>query len=188
MNLEKETNLFQKNGFLFTRKKTNHYTLDFSIENKHVLLSTIIDFPLIKLIYDLNPDVYETVHMEQENQQEAIVTLLMKPFFQDLGLPQRFSHLHIQKTCKERSIIFHCHSIQTHRPSHVSIPEKAKLMPINHMTIECTSLNPYTMQFHFTILFDSTLNIQPFAEKMVGLVVYKIFMRVKQFIENMTIE
>ena len=76
--------LFDKDGFKFSCLKKNHYSLTFSMENNKIVLSKIIDFNLIKLIYDLNPDVYEKVNIEKINDNEVILTLLMKHFFEDL--------------------------------------------------------------------------------------------------------
>mgnify|MGYP003333288924 CR=1 FL=1 len=75
----------------------NQYKLDFSIQNERIIIANILDFNLIKLIYDLNPDVYEYVNIEKINENEAIATLLMKHFFEDLGLPQKYSYMNMKR-------------------------------------------------------------------------------------------
>ena len=40
------------------------------------------------------------------------------------------------------------------------------------------------MNFTHNIIFDSTTNFPSFVEKMIGIILNKIFKRVKQFIEN----
>jgi len=86
--------LYSKEGFKFTKNKNNDYSISFLMQNNSIVLSKIIDFNLIKLIYELNPDVYEKINMEIINENEAISNLLMKHLFKDLGLPQRYSYLH----------------------------------------------------------------------------------------------
>jgi hypothetical protein len=152
------------------------------MENHHIILANIIDFNLIKLIYDLNSDIYEKVILDKINDDEAVATLLMKHFFEDLGLPQRFSFLHIKKIVEERRIIFVSQSIRSHKPE--GMPEEAELMAINDLTSICNIVTPHKINFSFNIVFDPIMNIPPFAEKMVGLILFKIFKRVKQFIEN----
>jgi hypothetical protein len=174
--------LLNKEGLQFARVKEKHYTLTFSMENMHIILSNIIDFNLIKLIYDLNSDIYEKVILDKINDDEAVATLLMKHFFEDLGLPQRFSFLHIKKIVEERRIIFVSQSIRSHKPE--GMPEDAELMAINDLTSICNIVTPHKINFSFNIVFDPIMNIPPFAEKMVGLILFKIFKRVKQFIEN----
>jgi hypothetical protein len=182
MNTNLEVNLFNKEGFEFSRVCKNHYRLKFNMENKNIIMSQIIDFSLIKLIYDLNPDVYEKVNMEKLNDNEAIINLLMKHFFEDLGLPQRFSFIHMKKIVEERKIIFQSQSIKSHRP--VDMPQDAELMAIKNMTSVCDIITPHMVLFSFDVTFDEEMNVPPFAEKMVGMISHKIFKRVKQFIEN----
>ena len=174
--------LLNKEGLQFARVKAKHYALTFSMENPNIILSNIIDFNLIKLIYDLNSDIYEKVILDKINDEEAVATLLMKHFFEDLGLPQRFSFLHIKKIVEERRIIFVSQSIRSHKPE--GMPEDAELMAINDLTSICNIVTPHKINFSFNIIFDPIMNIPPFAEKMVGLILFKIFKRVKQFIEN----
>jgi|688.fasta_scaffold410780_2 hypothetical protein len=175
--------LFDKDGFKFVCLKKNHYSLTFTMENNKIVLSKIIDFNLIKLIYDLNPDVYEKVQIvNNNNNDEIILTLLMKHFFEDLGLPQRYSFIHMKKVVEEDKIKFTGQSIKTHKPE--GMPEDAELMSLQNMIAICDIITPHKIYFSFNVIFDGEMNFPPFAEKMVGMILHKIFKRVKQFIEN----
>ena len=180
-----ETVLFDKEGFKFSRIKKNHYNLIFTMENNNINLPKIVDFSLIKLIYDLNSDVYEKVNIEKLNDNEIILTLLMKHFFEDLGLPQRFSFIHMKKTVEEGRVIFNSQSIKSHRPP--NMPADSQLMALKDMTSVCEFISPHKVNFSFNEIFDDEMNVPPFAEKMVGIISHKIFKRVKQFIENVRI-
>ena len=174
--------LFHKEGFQFVKIQENQYKLDFSIENQNIILSKIIDFNLIKLIYDLNTDIYEKVYMDKLNDNQVICTLLMKNLFEDLGLPQRFSYLHIDKVIEEGIILFSSKSIKSHRPA--DVPPESELMSIENMTILCDVINPHKMNCSIRIILDNEQNIPNVIEKIVGIILNKIFKRVKQFIEN----
>lgn len=180
--MDSETVLFDKEGFKFNRVRKNNYSLTFTMENNNIIISKIVDFNLIKLIYDLNPDVYEKVNIEKINDNEIIAILLMKHFFEDLGLPQRFSFIHMTKHEEDGKIIFTCQSIKSHRPP--NMPEGAELMAIEDLTNICNIITPHKIDFSFNIIFEQYMNVPPFAEKMVGMILHKIFKRVKQFIEN----
>lgn len=183
--MDLEAILYEKDGFIFSRIEKNKYTMNFAMENKNIILAKVIDFNLIKLIYDLNGDVYEKVSMEKLNDNEVIATLLMKHLFEDLGLVQRYSFLHIEKFVEESRIIFKGQSIKSYIP--ICIPKDAELMAMDDLTIVCHIDNPHKIDFSFTILFDPIMNIPPFAEKLVGIILNKIFKRVKQFIENVRV-
>jgi hypothetical protein len=180
--MDEETNIFYKDGLKFIRIKKNNYNLQFMMENENIILSNIIDFSLIKLIYDLNPDIYEKVHIENITKNEVIINLLMKHFFEDLGLPQRFSFVHMKKIEEDNRIIFKSQTIKTHRP--VDMPEDSELLNMENLTAICEIITPHKILFNFNIVFENNMNIPKFAEKMVSVIIHKIFKRVKQFIEN----
>jgi hypothetical protein len=174
--------LYSKEGFTFTKNEKNNYSLSFSMQNNSIVLPKIIDFNLIKLIYDLNPDVYEKIKMNIINENEAIANLLMKHLFKDLGLPQRFSYIHINKIIEENSIKFISQTIKQETPE--GMPPDAELMPIKNMICHCRIITQHQIQFTCNVQFENNMSIPPVAEKLVGLIIYKIFNRVKQFIEN----
>ena len=177
--------IYNKDGFHFIKKANNAFSLTFEMKNKNIVLSKVIDFNLIKLIYDLNGDIYEKVELQQINETEAVMTMLVKHLFEDLGLPQRFTYVHIAKYVETNKILFVSRSIYSERPS--NMPPESEQMPLKEMTCECNIINPHHLEFNCKILFEDTMRIPPFAEKMVGLIVFKIFSRVKQFIENVII-
>jgi hypothetical protein len=174
--------LYSKEGFRFIKNEKNNYSLSFQMENNDIILEKIIDFNLVKLIYDLNNDIYETANIEMINENEAICNLLMKHLFEELGLPQRFSYLHMKKIVGENNIKFISQTIKSERPK--DMPINAELMPIKTMICDCYIITPHKIQFTCSVLFESSMNVPPVAEKIVGLILYKIFKRVKQFIEN----
>jgi len=177
--------LFNKDGFLFKKMDSHCYKVEFTMENKNILLANIINFNLIKLIYDLNPDIYEKVNLEKLSDNEVNITLLMKHFFEDLGLPQRYIYINMQKFIQDNIIWFESTSITKCRPENIC--SDASLMPIKHMSSVCKIITPHNIDFTFTIYFEENLDIPAFAEKMVGIILHKIFKRVKQFIENLRI-
>ena len=179
------TELYSKEGFRFVKNENNNYNLSFEMENNHIILSKIIDFNLVKLIYDLNVDIYEKVNLKIINENEATINLLMKHLFEDLGLPQRFSYVHVKKTFESNSISFDLQTIKSNRPE--GMPLDAELMPMKNMNCNCDIITQHKIRFTFNVLFENHMLLPPVVEKIVGLILYKIFNRVKQFIENVRI-
>lgn len=177
--------LFNKEGFEFNRSSKNNYTLNFNMENKNIYISKIIDFNLIKLIYDLNSDIYEKVEMNKLSEDEAFVILLMKHLFEDIGLPQRYSVINIKKYMDNDKIIFQSNTIDCDKP--IGIPLESEVLNIKNLICVCNLITPHKAHFSFNIHFGPGTKIPPFAEKMVGMIIYKIFNRVKQFIENIIV-
>ena len=176
------TELLSKGGFVFIKNGKNNYSSSFEIENNYMILSNIIDFNLVKLIYDLNKDIYEKVNLKIINENEATINLLMKHLFEQLGLPQRFSYVHIKRICNENSIIFDSQSIKSERPE--GMPDDAQLVPIKNMICKCDIITQHRIKFTSNIIFEDHMIVPHVLEKLVGFTLYKIFTRVKQFIEN----
>jgi hypothetical protein len=174
--------LYSKEGFTFAKIKKNNYTLHFKMENNTIVLSNIIDFNLVKLIYELNGDIYEKVNLTKIDDNQAVMSMLMKHLFEDIGLPQRFSYVHMTKQTDSNKITFISKSIYSERPE--GMPESSEQMPITNMVCECNIITPHKMGFSCNVIFDDHMIIPQFAEKLVGLILFKIFNRVKQFIEN----
>ena len=176
------TTILNKDGVKFSRIKKNYYTLEFTIENPHLVLSKIIDFSLFKLIHDLNPDIYDKIEIQPINEKEANIALLMKHLFEDLGVTQKFSFIHMQKFCQTDKIIFIAASIKDCRPQ--GIPEDAELTSIQDLNCICYLLTPHKINFSLSIILDPQMVVDPLLEKIFVNILYKIFKRVKQFIEN----
>ena len=105
-NVVEEVILYKKDDFIFRRVNENHYEMKYNIENNNILLNKLVDFGLMKLIYDLNPDIYLQSNIEKINENEVYVTLLLKHLFEDLGLPQRYSYVHMHKIVEDNKIKF----------------------------------------------------------------------------------
>ena len=183
--MDKPIVLFESNGFQFTKLKHNNYNASFSVENLKIHLAKIINFEFIQLIYNLNPDIYEYVHLEKLNGNEAIITLVMKPFFEDLGIPQKYSYMHMKKTVNDDQIVFDAQAINSFKPD--TIPHDAQSVSFSKMTSICHLETPHKIRFVYNVCIDESRTIPQFVEKFMGIVANKIFTRVKQFIENVIV-
>ena len=180
-----ETIILHKNGLEITKCAKNKYKLRFHLENNNIYIGKIIDFPFIKLIYDLNPDVYEQTNIEMVSDTQAKVTLLLKHFFEDLGLPQRYSYIYMTKHMEKNNITFVTKSITTEKPP--GMPIDSELMPIQDLIASFDMVSPHRANAVFDIVFNERFNIPVFAEKIIAQILFKVFTRVKQFIENIAI-
>jgi hypothetical protein len=189
-NEQKSKVILNKDGMKFVKHSNNTFHLSFSLENQFINVPSIINFELIKLIYDLNPDIYEKVILKKNSEEEAIITLLMKHFFIDLGLKQKYSHVIMRKKIivnendnNSLQIQFSTTTVQSSEKQEI-IPDEAELVQIENMQIVVDCVSSNRCVFNCLILFNKQFNIPPFIEKMIGLIINKVFNRGKQFIEN----
>jgi hypothetical protein len=178
--------LFDKEGFKLIKTEENSYNAKYIVENQNIILPNIIDFNLIKLIYDLNTDIYEKVDIKIINENEAICVFLIKHFFEDVGLPQKYSHILIKKMVEKDRITFTSQTIVTaDKPEY--IPKDATLVKMQSMICKCDIVTQHKIEFNISIGFVNNLEFPPYVEKIIGAIIFKIFIRVKQFIENVKI-
>ena len=139
----------------------------------------------MKLIYDLNPDIYIETQLVKINDEEVNLTCILKHFFEDLGLPQKYSHVHMTKKIENNNILFISKSITDSKPTNV--PVDSELLAISEMICTCNIESSHKINFLFDIKFDSKRKLPPLPViKIVGVILNKIFKRVKQFIENLS--
>jgi len=175
----------KKDNFTFTRVKKNEYEIKFTIQNNFIDLPSIINFDLLKLLYDLNKDIFSNITLEKINEKEAVSVLLLKHFFVDLGLPQHYSYFHIEKKENEKeNINFYSKTIFCERPE--IIPDEARLIVFEGINISIQIETPHKLNISGSILLqeNQNQNIPFFIEKFISRIIYKIFNRLKQFIEN----
>jgi hypothetical protein len=183
---EELVELFNKENCTFKRYGLNKYLLEYDMENKNIYIEKIIDFSLIQLIYTLNPDIYEHIEFNKINDNEAVAILLMKHFFEDIGFPQRYSFMNIKKIVEKNKILFKAQTI-INKQKPAQIPAEAEVLYIDDLTCVCDLITAHKVKISFDINFNSGFHIPLFAEKMIGVIIHKIFKRLKLFIEKITI-
>lgn len=184
--------ILSKKNANFIKNGPNNFSLFFSLQNNNIILPKIIDFDLIKTIYDLNTDIYEKVIMTKIDEKQVILNILFKPLFEDLGFPQIYSYINVEKTIiyHEESnktyseIIFHSSSITNEKPT--NIPDDAKLFHLNDMIMNCKILDNHNLEFNCTLNINENVNIPKIGEKIIGNILYKILERFKLFIDKIS--
>jgi hypothetical protein len=183
-NQNNQTNYFQMNKI-----NAGEYNIHFYLENNNIQLDNIIDFHLIKLLYELNQDIYEKIDLKIVNDNEATLLAISKHLFQDLGITQKYTHLKITKTIQDTNkIVFDLQTVKTSQSEDSTmylIPQKAELLPIEHFIIVCNVINKHKIDITIDFKIDTdTIELPVFVESALCKIFIKMFKRVKQFIEN----
>jgi len=178
--------LVEKDGMKFIKIEKNKYIFSFSVENKNINIEQLINFELIKLMYELNPDIYEKVILNKINEEDATITLVIKHLFNDIGFSQKYSHMNFKKIITDHQLVkFVGSSIFSEKPTF--IPNDVELLPIENFNIECNMDSQNKVSLNCAIIFHKSLDIPSFIEKVIGIIVNKIIKRIKQFIENIKV-
>jgi len=180
--------LMDKNGIKIVKLTNNEYAVSFSIQNNQLILSSIINFDLVKLIFDLNPDIYEKSILKKNTTLEnATICSLMKDLYSDLGIPQSYVCMLVEMVKSSNTIKFNCLPLSNKTiPLEFSGIPDLYLLPVKNLIIDCNILTNHFIEINCKINIDDDIEIEKFIEKMVITIVHKVFIRLKQFIENLS--
>lgn len=181
--------IIDKNGIKFAKLDTNKFNLTFDLNNANILLPAIINFELIQLIYKLNPTIFEHMTIDKKSEMctsvDADVNILLNDIFSDLGLPHYFLALNVKKVIIDSNkIAFNCSSFDNKLETY---PAEVELIPIQKFDIYFNIIQNHKINISCNIVLTDNHNIPPFSEKMIGTIIYNIFNRLKQFIENVSL-
>ena len=189
-NQNQNQKIIDKNGLQIIKINKNNFKILFDVNNVNIILPKIINFELIKLVYKLNPNIFESVETSNNgnnDENEMVIYFLLKDIFGDLGLPQFYSSIIVTKNSDNETnlITFTCKTLD-HKCKQILYPYNVELLPINNITIICQVVNNHYIKVFCDINLVDNHIFPQFAEKIIGNLIYNIFIKVKQFIENIT--
>jgi hypothetical protein len=192
--------IIDKNDFKFTKLAASQFNLTFEITNNNIFLPKIINFDLINLIFKLNPNIFASVNMQkgevEEKEgtnvvEEVNIYALLKDIFCEIGLPQYYSSLNIKKTntlSGIRFLISNNNINNNNNNNNINNNNKdSESLPIEQIVIDFDVITNHNVNVNCDITLSDDHNLPQFTEKIIGNMIYNIFNKVKQFIENITI-
>ena len=174
--------IYNKNGIIIKKRETNNYQLAFSLENQNIYLEKIINFTLLDVFYELNKDIFDDYKLIIHNDNNASAYFLFKHFMRDLGLPQKYVYINIVLESSKNLIQFKAQTIQNEIPE--NLQTGVELLEVTDVTVDCLLETQHKMNYSSILTMYSKIEILDFLEKFAASVFSKIFLRIKQFIEN----
>jgi hypothetical protein len=175
--------IIEKNGIKLSKITSTNFNLTFDINNNNIILPSIINFDLIQLIVKLNPNIFEKIEVETflETETNKKINILFKDIFSDLGLPQYYVSLNINKHVDTNKIIFDSYLYDNKL---ISYPDDVEFLSVHNIIITFEIMNNHFIKINGEVTLLENHGIHPFSEKLIGNIIYNIFIRLKQFIEN----
>jgi hypothetical protein len=171
-----------KNDILLKRKKNEDtFTLSFSSRNPRIKVRNVITFGLYELIGKLNKDVVEKIDIIQTHSPEIIdVLFLFKRFGAEFGIAQKYMFVRIERQCDEKQIRFMSKTV----PYRGKPPKgcEAVVSDYANLYVDVNTEHEVFVSYVFHMNLQEELPI--YMENIIGLLMKKIFFRLKTFIEN----
>lgn len=189
--VEENTNspilLFQKNELVTFKLSKNEYALTFPLRNPNIYLDKLINMQFLEIIYALNKDdIIQDFHLSihNTNEDDATLYVLFKHFFEDFGFQQKYVALQMNIERNETRITYKGKTITNYENN--IIPQNAELLHLNDICVNCNIEDPHNVIIHSKIEIKTNLDLEipSMIEKMASIILHKIFMKVKELIEN----
>lgn len=171
--------------YMIKNETDTKFRLTFTINNANYNLQNAIGFKLFTLMGELNPDIIDKIYMKDydNDTKHMDVGIVLHRFGEELGLAQKYLFLKTNMIyTSEDTIRFVSQQI---KPSDdIILPEMSESTITMDTTLDITLQNPHKahVNYDFTFVIEEDLPI--YMEKCPGLLMKKIFIRLKTFLEN----
>lgn len=192
------SNIFKKiddkqNMLLEYNKDSNIYSLLFDINNKNNKnVNLLLDNSIYNLLKQLNSEIIYDVDTIVTENNLNIILFIFTEIGKELGLKQKYMFLHNIKEHKENTIYFKTESITKNELIEKQLLSNEILNKINSLQeIECKFANltitlkeNNIVNLHYLFNINLNENLPKHLENMIGLLMKKVFLNLKIFIEN----
>ena len=173
--------LIDKGGIKLIKKGDKNYNMEFYLENPSINLSSLINNNLIKLIYDLNVDLFEHIEIEKINDYDSNIFILFKDLFNEMSLPHYYYYFNLKHNVEENHFLI--------SPQVSVIKNRMECVNLHHGRINYRAINEHLALFNIDAILPSGDSvIATMIEKIICNIIYKIFNRVKQFVSTINIK
>jgi hypothetical protein len=184
-----KTICFKEKMHLKLDKNNNIYLLQFYAENNQVNLYNMINLDIYNLMFTLNKDNFEKIEThaissspssQEKNINEVNVLFLFKPFGADLGIKPKYMYVRVTEVCEPNKKTYNCVDVEYPKPEELKNYDKV-VNTISSMVVNFESYNKINISYIFKLELSHSLPI--YMENIMGLIMKKVFMNLKQFIE-----
>ena len=163
------------------KKDSSHFSLYLDIINPRIIIPNLINLEIYSLIAKLNTDVLERIQITNVFSENKIsILFIFKRFGAEIGISQKYMHTLIEQQIEDNTITFRSKSI----PLTQEIPENCERVSSNNASLVVNISNPHDITISYDFHMDLNEDLPIYMENISGLLIKKIFLRLKVFIEG----
>lgn len=176
-----KTVCFKENVLLKREKSCNIFLLQFNLENMNKNLHDIINLNMYNLLFNLNRDNIEKIEIKKWNSSSEVeVLFLFKPFGKDLGVKPKYMYVKTTANISDHKHVYTSIDIDYPNIEELKNYEKVK-NAISTMIVNFES--NYKININYVFKFDLIQSLPIYMENILGLIMKKMFLNLKKFIE-----
>ena len=176
---KKDINLYKIN-----EKDNIFFELEFIISNPNIIIKNVVNFKLFELMAELNKDIIEKqiIINTEDNYIDLLITF--NKFSDDLGINKQYYSTRTTLIEFDDKTVFSSNNINIDKNKIDLDFSRYNLIKDSNKVLEFNYLNTNTMKckYNFSMAIDEDL--PSYMENMLGLLMKKVFFRLKTFIEN----
>ena len=184
-----KTICFKEKMHLKREKNNNIYLLQFVAENSNVNMYNMINLEIYNLMFKLNKDNFEKIELDNITTissshdkviNEVNVLFLFTPFASDLGINPKYMYVRVTEVCEPNKKTYNCVDIDYPNTEELKNYDKV-VNTISSMVVNFESCHKINISYIFKLDLSHSLPI--YMENIMGLIMKKVFLNLKQFIE-----
>lgn len=183
----------KQNILLEYNKNADVYSLLFKINNKNKInIKELLEGNIFELLKKLNNEIIEDVVEIIKKDNENIILFIFKEIGKEAGLRQKYMFLNNIKIFEHNNLIINTKSVTKQELMINNLLNKESLEKINKLQeINCeyakltiNKINEIDVDMHYIFKIIINDDLPKYLENIIGLLMKKIFLNLKIFIEN----
>jgi len=180
-NYDFKTVCLKEKVFLKREKSCNIFSLQLNVENINKNLHDIVNLNMYNLLFILNTDNFEKIEViKWISPTEVEILFLFKPFGKELGIKPKYMYIKTIQQITNEKHIYTSFDIDYHNIEELSNYEKVK-NTISTMVVNFES--DFKINISYIFKFELTNSLPIYMENILGLIMKKMFLNLKNFIE-----
>jgi len=173
-----------KNGIIMEKIDNNKYSVSTIIENKNINMREITNISIMNFFVNYKYEFCDIIEFKQINKEEGIILFLFKHFFEDIGLPQYYFYKYVTTELLENNdLIFHLKSKKDLKKLSI-IPPCSEEYNFDVIDIIINFHSNTEIKCILYVEISDDVEMYGFLEKIVALILNKIFNILKYILEN----
>ena len=171
----------KENVHLKRDKKSEIYSLQLYLDNTKYNLNNIINLNMYNILYELNQDNFEKIEIKNWiSNSEIDVLFLFKQFGKDLGIKPKYMYIRATEVVENGK--------KTYTGSDIEYPYSDELANYEKVTTRISTMvvnfeSNHKVNINYLFKLDLAHSLPIYMENVLGLIMKKMFLHLKQFIE-----
>ena len=120
--------------------------------------------------------------MNDVSDDKKKILFVFKRFGSEIGILQKYMHTLVEKKQSNNDVVFTSKSI----PLHDNVPKSCEVALCNYSTLVVNTENPHNVSITYKFHMDLQEDLPLYMKNISGLLMKKIFLRLKTFIEKVS--